>query len=304
MIVLFLTMIWQHQRYASERIRVVQDQQTALYGVDAFHVVFFFKVQDDARIIETVSELVETLEEDETGKLIYVGQSAYTSGTTPISNIDWRGAVLMQYRSREDFDLAWQSGSLNIALEKFQQTYLHGIKRNQLVNLFFPQAMLVLSAIDVLNGSKAAVALEPVKSENLPHKAQPIKEIEKRLRALAPINDQAVLVFNLSRAGTPEQNVGNKSYGVKMATRMARGGHGPLHFGNVVTLEGEPFFDSAAFVYYPGANYFADLLTSTFFLSIIGDKQLGENFSMPTVPILKQVREFQGYRNTDTLIPN
>jgi hypothetical protein len=93
MIVLFLTMIWQHQRYASERIRVVQDQQTALYGVDAFHVVFFFKVQDDARIIETVSELVEILEEDETGKLIYVGQSAYTSGTTPISNIDWSGAV-------------------------------------------------------------------------------------------------------------------------------------------------------------------------------------------------------------------
>ena len=104
------------------------------------------------------------------------------------------------------------------------------------------------------------------------------------------MNDEAILVFNLQRAGTPEQQAADASYGGQMMARMARGVHGPMHVGSAVTLEGDPDFDNVALVYYPGANYFADLLTSTFFVGIVGDKQLGKNLSMPTVPILRQIR--------------
>ena len=59
-----------------------------------------------------------------------------------------------------------------------------------------------------------------------------------------------------------------------MMATMARGGHGPLHMGATVTLEGDARFDMVAFVYYPGVQYFHNLAGNTFFRNIIGDKQL------------------------------
>ena len=44
-------------------------------------------------------------------------------------------------------------------------------------------------------------------------------------------------------------------------------------------------------VHYPGTEYFAGLITSTFFQSIIGDKQLGDNQSSVTVPLLELIEE-------------
>ena len=59
-----------------------------------------------------------------------------------------------------------------------------------------------------------------------------------------------------------------------------------MHVGSAVTLQGDPDFDNVVLVYYPGVNYFADLLTSTFFVGIVGDKQLGDTQATITVPVL------------------
>ena len=70
---------------------------------------------------------------------------------------------------------------------------------------------------------------------------------------------------------------------------MARLGHGPMHVVSAVTIEGDASFDQAIVVYYPGASYFAELLSSEFLLGIIGDKQLGDTQAVPTVPILSRL---------------
>ena len=67
---------------------------------------------------------------------------------------------------------------------------------------------------------------------------------------------------------------------------MARGGHGPMHVGAGVTLEGEATFESMIFVYYPGVQYFHDLTGSTFYAGVVGDKRLGDTQVTVTVPIL------------------
>jgi hypothetical protein len=70
---------------------------------------------------------------------------------------------------------------------------------------------------------------------------------------------------------------------------MAKGGHGPMHIGRAVTLEGDAEFDQIVIVYYPGVEYFADLIQSEFFTSIVGGKQLGDSLSSPSVPLLSHL---------------
>ena len=292
-VVLASVMVWQHQRYASARLQYVQDHQTAFYDSDTFHAMIFFKVADDADIIPMASDLISTLETNDAGKLIYVGQSAFTNGTTSVSDTQWSGVVLMQYSSRGFFDAVLESETFRAALGRFESTYTHGMKRPGVLNLMMHQALLALAVMDMFTGGEATEPLVAVKDEDLGPQVSSLREIEKRLRALAPVNDEAVLVFNLSRPGTADQQAADASYGRKMITRMARGVHGPLHIGQAVSLDDQSDFETAVLVYYPGANYFADLITSTFFTGIIGDKQLGENLSMPTVPIMRQVRELQ-----------
>ena len=55
-------------------------------------------------------------------------------------------------------------------------------------------------------------------------------------------------------------------------------GNGPMHIGTAVTLEGEADFDNVVIGYYPGVEYFAQMIRSEFFTSIVGGKQLADTF--------------------------
>ena len=71
-----------------------------------------------------------------------------------------------------------------------------------------------------------------------------------------------------------------------LAIPIALLGNGPTHIGDAVTLEGDADFDQVVIVYYPGVEYFAEMLQSEFFTGIVGGKQLGDTLSSPTVPLL------------------
>jgi hypothetical protein len=116
-----------------------------------------------------------------------------------------------------------------------------------------------------------------------------LSEPSATLRSLAAVNSEAVVIFNLSQPGNSVQQAANTGYGIKMLTRMAALAHGPIHVGSAVSLEGDVDFEHLAIVYYPGADYFADLMGSRFFQGIIGDKQLRDTLVVPTVPILSQL---------------
>ena len=67
---------------------------------------------------------------------------------------------------------------------------------------------------------------------------------------------------------------------------LAEVGGGPMHMGAAITLEGAADFDSVAIVFYPGAQFFADMLRSRFFTGGVGNKQLGDTYSSPSFPLL------------------
>jgi hypothetical protein len=122
--------------------------------------------------------------------------------------------------------------------------------------------------------------------------APPPEQLEQRDRLVEGLlahrdyGREAVVVLNFTRDGTREQRQANAGYGGAMLSLMAEMGNGPMHMGRAVTLEGDARFDQVILVYYPGVEYFADLVQSEFFTGIVGGKQLGDTLSSPSVPLL------------------
>jgi hypothetical protein len=285
LVLLLCAMAWQHFRYLDARRNAVQDAQPLLHSSDAFHVVTFVESGEAADLIGGVSRLARALVAAG-GRLVYAGQAAFTAPSAQIGSYDWDAVLLVQYPSHQAYDTAVQQPGVGGALADFRATYSHGMERSPLVNLIIPQALLALRITDLVRGNWSPPALERMpEAEWNPERRDQLREAADRLRGLRKVNDAAVLVFNLTKAGTSQQQEADRAYGLRMLRRMAAGAHGPMHIGRAVVLEGDADFEQVVLVYYPGPGYFADLLESSFFQGIVGDKQLGDNQSVPTVPI-------------------
>ena len=281
--------LWQHVRYLRVRRDIVQDRQPLLYSTDSFHVITFLDVAPGQDVIEAVRKVRPQLEASGTAQLIYAGQAAFTRASTQLGPRSWDAVLLLQYPSRASYEQVAKSAEHREALAAFEQTYSHGMQRHWLLNLGLHQLLLALSFVDVVSGHFQVPPLVAMPESEMSGRQLELKARVADLLRLRSVNDEALVVFNLIQPGTRQQRAADASYGRKMMTRMARLAHGPMHMGSAVTIEGDASFETVVVVYYPGASYFAELLSSRFFLGIIGDKQLGDTQAVPTVPILSRL---------------
>ena len=100
---------------------------------------------------------------------------------------------------------------------------------------------------------------------------------------------EGMVIFNFAKRGTSEQRKANAGYGGEMFALFAEAGAGPMHFGESVTLEGDADFDQIIIVFYPGVEFFGEMITSEFYQGIFPGKQLGDDLSTLTVPILSHL---------------
>ncbi len=290
LVLLLGVMAWQHHVYWSARRNVLQDAQALLHSSDVFHVVTFVEIGDDADPIDELSRLVRAIEAAG-GELVYAGRAAFTLTSPSIGEHDWDAALLVQYASRQAYDQAAADSGVRDAFARLPESYSHGTQRAAFLNLMVPQALLGLWLTDVVRGRWSAAPLEPAPYEEWnAERRESIRAAIDGLRELRGVNDEALLVFNVAKAGTAEQQEADRAYGLTMLRRMAAGSHGPMHVGRAVVLEGDAEFEQVVLVYYPGPGYFADLIGSSFFHGIIGDKRLADNQSVPTVPIRSLLR--------------
>jgi hypothetical protein len=98
-----------------------------------------------------------------------------------------------------------------------------------------------------------------------------------------------MVIVNFQKDGTAAQKKADAGYTHEMVSLMAEVGHGPMHMGRAVSLEDDVDFDRVVLVYYPGFKYFVDMVQSKFYTGVFGGKQLGDNLSTPTVPILQHL---------------
>lgn len=280
-------MLWQHFRYLHARREIVEDRQPLVYGSSVFHVVTFLRVANGADVIDSVRKLKGETDSFEGVSWIYAGKVALNArSSSQLPDVDWSAVVMLQYPSRQAYEAAARSETYRQALAQFPDHYSHGMQRSALLNLSIPQLLLGRRLYQIVTREPSAFPFEPAPSDEIEN-LDPSR-LEKLLSE-RELGARAVMVVNLMKEGNREQRAANRGYGMRMMGMMAEGGHGPMHMGRAVRLEGDPSFDSVAIVYYPGVEHFAAMVRSRFFQGIIGGKQLGDTQASVTVPILAKL---------------
>ena len=279
-------MVWQHQRYVDARRNALHDAQDVFHSSDVLHAATFLRVPPARDFFEAMRTLRAATDAFPGAQTVYAGKTALNALSSSQlteafgEEVAWDAVTLVQFDDRSTYDAYRDDPGVRAALAGFAATYVHGMKRGALGNLLLPQALLASRIAQAVTFQPSVLPFTPVNAG--PAAATP----RERLLEERELGRDAILVANLQKAGTSEEVAANADYGAAMMGVMARGGHGPMHMGTAVTLEGNASFDAVVFVYYPGVQYFHDLIGSTFFQGIVGDKQLGDTQATVTVPIL------------------
>ena len=289
--VIAILMIDQHAGYQSARRNAVQDRQRALYGASAFHVLTFVQVDEPDALTDMLRELYRVSE----GEWIYAGEALFTTPSDQIGPIDWSGVVMVQYESREAFDSERARPEYEAAISAFPNLYEIGMKRSPIGNLAFPQLLLGIKIGTAFSSDPSPYPFTPAfTGDARPEAGQPLFDsggmstIDALRNAGEAGRDAAVLV-NLNKAGTSEEVEQDQQYGLSMLSLMAELGYGPIHQGTAISLHDGHEFDDISLVYYPGTEFFADMITSTFYQGIVVDKTLADFQSTATVPLLNAI---------------
>jgi hypothetical protein len=197
--------------------------------------------------------------------------------------------VLVQHPSRASYDATARSATYQSALAAFPESYSIGADRSVLLNVAIPQLLLAVRTHQLVTRKPSLYPL--VASEEVATGPRAVRGAEARaaFESVRELGEEAVVVVNLLKGGTPEQRKADTAYGLAMARGFAEGAHGPMHMARAVTLEGDAQFDRVALVYYPGVDYFQQLVGSTFFNGIVDGKQPGDTLAAPTVPVLSRL---------------
>lgn len=279
-------MLWQHRRYAGVRRDIAQDRQPAFHSADVFHVLLFLTTAPGADVVEELRALRRATDGSD-ATWMYAGKAILAPlRSAQIGQKDWSGVVLLQYPSRAASDRRAESEEMRRALGRFGEVYAQGFQRWPFVSAAIPQVLLAMRAVQIVRGRPSHFPFERAQSSRALPEAE---AYVRRLRAETELGSHAVVVVNLVKEGTAEQRAADRRYAVSMFGAMAEGGYGPLHVGRAVRIERDYDFDRVVLVFYPGVDFFADMVQSEFFQDIYGDKQLGDTQAVITVPILDRL---------------
>ncbi|MEM8995314.1 MAG: hypothetical protein AAGF23_11040 [Acidobacteriota bacterium] len=283
-------MLWQHSLYSEIRRESAQDRQSALHG-ESLHVLTYLSAPPEVELLSALRTLRASAEREGTGRLIYAGKVIRnhrdsTQVTAALGrDVEWQAIILQQFESREAYSRYLQDEDVRAALAEFPIRFAHGMRRSAALNLLLPQALLFRKLQRRLTLAPAIVPFEAVSgAEN-----KELADAAGEMLAADGFGDEAIVVVNLMLDGDDAQSDANAQYGNQMLSLFAEQEHGPIHMGASVPIDHPLEYTSVALVYYPGVSYFQDLVRSTFFQGIIGDKQLADTMISITVPMTNQL---------------
>jgi len=284
--------VWQERRYLHARRDIVHDAQPWFHSSRVFHVVTFldFAGKDDGELFAAMRGLRNASESGADAQVVYAGKVAVNALASQQlvdrfgGQVPWSAVLLTQFGSRAAADRVLASDGYRQALTRFGQVYSCGIQRSVWLNLGIPVILLGKRIRQILSGAPSHFPFVPA--------AEPNPAIEERVAQLLAAREygaHAVVVVNLLREGTAANAAADRRYTAQMFGMMAEGLHGPMHVGVAVLLATGDKVDRVALVYYPGVQYFADMMRSRFYRDIVGDKQLADTQASITVPVLDRL---------------
>jgi hypothetical protein len=289
-VALVAAMSWQHLRYQKLRRGPVQDLQRAFYGGSTFHVLTYLRFHAGEDPIEALRKLRGQIESGAAAEMVYAGRIALVAlASSQLPEIAWEAAVLVQHPSRAAYDDMAKSTTYQNALAAFPETYSIGADRSVLLNVAIPQMLLAVRVHQLVTRKPSIFPFVASEEAAAAPRAARGAEARAAFDSLRELSEDAVVVVNLLKEGSSEQRKADAAYGLAMAGGFAEGVYGPMHMARAVTLEGDAEFDRVALVYYPGIDYFQQMVGSTFFNGIVGGKQPGDTLAAPSVPVLSRL---------------
>lgn len=284
LLAVFGIMAWQHRRYLTVRRAYAEDSQRAFHPARAFHLITFFRARTGERVIDSVRHFIDTLGTSGQPRLIYAGQTGFTIESAQLGERAWDGVIILQFPSRARYHRE-AAPRINAAREVFADSYLLGMRRNRAAGVMMPQKLLRLRLLDVLRGRWRPPSLEPSRAFAAAPEFDVWRQRISRLHALHVLNDRGLVVINLIKRNSPAQPFGDVALTRAMLSLMAARRHGPLHLGRSVALEGNARFDDVLVLHYPSPDYYAELLSSHLFQSVLKNGQAADTTLVSTVPV-------------------
>ncbi len=287
LIVALLAVAGQHFRYLSARRDVVMDRQELFHSSSVFHVATVLELSPNQPLLSGVKTFVDAIEQGG-AQVVYAGKIAANAlQSSQLPRVEWDAFVLAQYPSREAYSASEADPDYQRVRSSFANSYALGMKRSPWSNLAIPILLLGKRTVDIIGGQPPRYPFrQAAMLDQLPFARDRRARMVDDLLANREYGKDACVVLNFIKQGSTSQREANAGYGSEMMGLMAEMGNGPTHIGDAVTLEGDADFDQVVVVYYPGVEYFAEMLQSEFFTGIVGGKQLGDTLSSPTVPLL------------------
>jgi hypothetical protein len=200
--------------------------------------------------------------------------------------VNWDALILQQFENREAYDRYLQDDTVRAALAVFPDRFAHGMRRSAALNLLLPQVLLVRKVQRLVTRAPAIPPFQTIDNEA---NAEFAGVVVPAFEDVEGPGSQAIVVVNLILEGDARQRAANANYSRRMLDAMADLGYGPIHVGEAVPIDHPLEFTSVALVYYPGMRYFRDMVLSSFFQEIIGDKQVADTQATITVPMTDQL---------------
>jgi uncharacterized protein (DUF1330 family) len=286
-----VAVVGQEVRYLKIRRDLVMDRQAPFHPATVFHVATMLKLAPGQDLLAGVRDFVESVEESG-AEVVYAGKvliNARTSKQIPAD--DWDAFVLTQYASREAWDAARSSSDYQAFQSRFTNSYSLGMERVAPQNLAIPVFLLATRISQLIKGepSRYPFTRAEMPADISPENRERMEAIASRLRAGAEYGKDSLVIVNFAKEGDAEQREANSGYGGEMLGLFAETGAGPMHMGRAVTVEGDADFDQVIIVHYPGVRFFAEMIQSEFYTGIFGGKQLSDDLSTLTVPLLPRL---------------
>ena len=246
----------------------------------------FLTAAPGADAVDEVQTLRNSID-DSQARWIYAGKAVFAARhSTQLGEKCWDAVVLLQYPSRGAYEHHAQSAQMRQALDPFEDHYIQGFQRWALASAVAPLLLLVLRGAQVIGRRPSHFPFRRARDRDM---VLPAEQIATRLRAESELGSRGIVIVNLVKNGTREQQKANRRYAIAMFGAMAEGGYGPMHLGKSVQVEKDYDFDTVALVYYPGVEFFISLAQSDYFQSIVGDKQVADTQAVITVPIASRM---------------
>lgn len=272
------------------RLDTLKDHQSLLHSPYAMHSVTYLRAKDGADLIALCQAVAYALEASG-GKLIYAGKAIQVLvQSAQLPETPWDALLLVQHPSRSAAIGSFAQAQTCDVLKQSAQCYTLLMRRSVVAGIMAPLLHSLCKVAKFFLGPLGApfTAVHEIQEPLIKAK---LPVLQASLGRHGEAADKALVVCNFLKShADPLMRRKNEIYGARMMRMLGEVDAGLQHFGWAEVLPGQALelvnpWMHVALVYYPGKEFFLQLVKSTFWEKFGKDKKEGDTLAVLTCPM-------------------